>query len=95
MGNEHFRYFDIRNASAITMFGQLAIQWIERKVNEYLNELCNTTDYAYVRYCDTDSIYVCMDNVIAKVGGESKFRDNNHWVDFLDKFSKERMEPII
>ncbi|WOL25192.1 DNA polymerase [Klebsiella phage iPHaGe-KPN-12i] len=95
LGNEHFRYFDIRNASAITMFGQLAIQWIERKVNEYLNELCNTTDYAYVRYCDTDSIYVCMDNVIAKVGGESKFRDNNHWVDFLDKFSKERMEPII
>lgn len=67
LGNEHFRYFDLRNASAITMFGQLAIQWIERKVNEYLNDLCGTTDHAYVRYCDTDSIYVCMDNVIAKL----------------------------
>lgn len=95
LGNEHFRYFDLRNASAITMFGQLAIQWIERKVNEYLNDLCGTTDHAYVRYCDTDSIYVCMDNVIAKVGGEAKFKDNNHWVDFLDRFAKERMEPMI
>lgn len=95
LGNEHFRYFDIRNASAITMFGQLAIQWIERKVNEYLNQLCGTTDYAYVRYCDTDSIYVCVDNVIEKVGGMERFKDDNHWVDFLDKFAKERMEPII
>lgn len=95
LGNEHFRYFDIRNASAITLFGQLAIQWIERYVNEYLNKTCKTTDVAYVRYCDTDSIYVCVDNVIESVGGMSRFRDNNHWVDFLDKFAKERMEPAI
>lgn len=95
LGNEHFRYFDIRNASAITLFGQLAIQWIERYVNEYLNKTCKTTDVAYVRYCDTDSIYVCVDNVIESVGGMARFRDNNHWVDFLDKFAKERMEPAI
>lgn len=95
LGNEHFRYFDIRNASAITMFGQLAIQWIERKVNEYLNRTCKTENVEYVRYCDTDSIYVCVDNVFNMVGGESRFRDNNHWVDFMDKFAKERMEPAI
>lgn len=95
LGNEHFRYFDIRNASAITMFGQLAIQWIERKVNEYLNKTCKTDGVAYVRYCDTDSIYVCVDNVFNMVGGASKFRDDNHWVDFMDKFAKERMEPAI
>ena len=95
LGNEHFRYFDIRNASAITMFGQLAIQWIERKVNEYLNQVCKTENVEYVRYCDTDSIYVCVDNVFNMVGGESRFRDDNHWVDFMDKFAKERMEPAI
>ncbi|QPI17990.1 DNA polymerase [Pectobacterium phage POP12] len=95
LGNQHFRYFDIRNASAITLFGQLAIQWIERHVNAYLNKMCGTGDYAYVRYCDTDSIYICVDNVIEKVGGIGKFRDNNHWVDFLDKFGKEKMEPAI
>ena len=95
VGNNKFRYYDLRNASAITLFGRLAIQWIERKVNEYLNGLCGTTDFAYVRYCDTDSIYVLVDAVIEKVGGESKFKDTTQLVDFLDKFGKDRMEPII
>lgn len=95
LGNEHFRYFDIRNASAITLFGQLAIQWTERKVNEYLTGLCGEEPTGYVKYADTDSLYVCMDKVIDKVGGESRFKSDKQWIDFLDKFSSERMEPMI
>ena len=38
IGNEWFRYYDILNAEAITTSGQLAIRWIENKVNEYLLE---------------------------------------------------------
>lgn len=95
LGNEYFRFFDLRNASAITLFGQLAIQWIERKVNEYLNFVCKTENEAYVKYCDTDSIYVCVDNVFELVGGESRFKDDQEWVDFLDNFAKKRMEPAI
>ena len=95
LGNPKFRFYDLRNASAITLFGQLAIQWIERKINEYLNELCGTTDFAYVRYCDTDSVYVLVNNVIDKVGGEDRFDDTEKLVDFLDNFGKHRMEPII
>lgn len=56
LGNIHFRYYDLRNASAITVFGQCAIQWIERKVNEYLNKLLKTENLPYVLYCDTDSV---------------------------------------
>lgn len=95
LGNEKFRYYDLRNASAITLFGQLAIQWIERKINEYLNQLCGTENYSYVRYCDTDSVYVHVVAVIEKIGGESRFKTTNDLVDFLDKFGRERMEPII
>ena len=95
LGNPKFRYYDLRNASAITLFGQLAIQWIERKVNEYLNELCETQNFAYVRYCDTDSIYVLVDKVVEKIGGESRFENTDKLVDFLDNFGKHRMEPII
>lgn len=67
LGNNKFRYYDLRNASAITLFGQLAIMWIERKVNEYLNGLCETTDYSYVRYCDTDSV---VGDTLIDVNGE-------------------------
>ncbi|UPW37763.1 hypothetical protein ESCO10_00253 [Escherichia phage vB_EcoM_ESCO10] len=94
LGNVWFRYYDLRNATAITLFGQMALQWIERKVNEYLNSVCKTENQKFVLYGDTDSIYVKADAIINKVG-EEKFRDTNHWVDFLDKFARERMEPAI
>ena len=95
LGNIWFRYFDLRNATAITSFGQLALQWIERKVNEYFDSVCGTSGETYVFYGDTDSIYIQCDNLIKKVGGESKFRDTNHLVDFMDKFAKDRLEPAI
>lgn len=94
LGNIYFRYYDLRNASAITMFGQMAIQWIERKINEYLNRVIGTDDHKYIIAGDTDSVYVCIDKLVEKVG-EHKFRDTDHLVDFLSKFASEKMEPAI
>ena len=34
IGNQYFRYFDVRHAEGITMAGQLTIRWIERDVND-------------------------------------------------------------
>lgn len=94
LGNIYFRYYDLRNASAITLFGQLAIQWIERKINEYLNTTLGTENYSYVIAGDTDSVYVCLDNLVDKV--EHKFNnDTQKLVDFLSKFASEKMEPAI
>lgn len=42
-----------------------------------------------------NSIYVYVDKVIEKVGGEERFESTEKLVDFLDRFGKERMEPII
>ena len=39
IGNKYFRYYDHRQAEAITMSGQLNIKWIEKKLNEYFNKL--------------------------------------------------------
>lgn len=94
LGNIYFRYYDLRNASAITMFGQMAIQWIERKINEYLNKVIGTENHSYVIAGDTDSVYVCIDKLVEKVG-EHKFKDTNHLVDFLSKFAADKMEPAI
>ena len=36
IGNQYFRYFDVRHAEGITMAGQLTIRWIENDVNKFL-----------------------------------------------------------
>lgn len=93
VGNIWFRYYDLRNASAITLFGQLVIQWIERKINEYLNSTLKTKDKKYVIAGDTDSVYVCVDNLVDKVS--SVIKDTQTMVDFLSRFAEEKMEPAI
>ena len=39
VGNQYFRYYDVRQASGITTAGQFIIRFIEKKVNEYLNNI--------------------------------------------------------
>ena len=78
IGNQYFRYYDRRMATAVTTSGQLSIRWIENKVNEYLNKILQTTDKDYVIASDTDSIYVTFDELVSKVSPKNP-------VDFLDK----------
>jgi DNA polymerase elongation subunit (family B) len=96
LGNEFFRFFDIRQASAITTSGQLAIRWIEKKINEYMNKLLKTKDEDYVIASDTDSIYLSLDKlvstVIAKPGSSY---DTREVIKFMDKACKDRIEPYI
>lgn len=94
LGNIYFRYYDLRNASAITLFGQMGIRWIARKVNEYLNKVCGTTNHNFIVAGDTDSIYVCVDKVVEKVGYH-RFKETNDLVEFLNQFGKKKMEPMI
>ena len=58
IGNQYFRYYNLANAEAITLSGQVSIRWIENKMNEYLNKLLKTTGEDYVIASDTDSIYL-------------------------------------
>ena len=54
IGNQYFRYFDVRIAEAITLGGQLAIRWVENDVNRFMNKLLNTDNINYVVPSDTD-----------------------------------------
>ena len=67
IGNQYFRYFDVRHAEGITMAGQLTIRWIERDVNTYLNKLLKTSNDVYVVASDTDSIYIKLDSIVNKI----------------------------
>ena len=88
IGNQYFRYYDRKMATAITTAGQLSIRWIENKVNVYLNKILSTTEVDYIVASDTDSIYVRFDELISQVNPKNP-------VDFLDKVAREKIEPYI
>jgi len=67
--------------------------WIEREINKYLNNLFKTKDIDYVLACDTDSMYITLDNLVTKSGVEDK--STAEIVKLLDHFCEHRVEPFI
>ena len=94
IGNEHFRYFKLANAEAITLSGQVSIRWIENKMNAYLNKLLSTEEVDYVIASDTDSIYLNLGPLVSKFFG-AKSGDKAAIVGILDKICQEKLEPFI
>ena len=95
MGNQHFRYFDQRIAEAITTSGQLSIKWVEKEINRYLNGILKPEEEKdYVVAVDTDSVYICMDDLVKQVYGDD-IEDKTKVINFLDKVCAEQMEKII
>jgi DNA polymerase elongation subunit (family B) len=94
IGNEYFRYYKLANAEAITTSGQVAIRWIENKMNVYLNKLLKTNDIDYVIASDTDSIYLHMGPLVETVYKGRK-ETTESIVSFLDKICKVELEKYI
>tara|TARA_R100000697_G_scaffold106357_1_gene120774 strand:- start:2235 stop:4742 length:2508 start_codon:yes stop_codon:yes gene_type:complete len=93
IGNQYFRYYDLAIAEGITTAGQLSIRWIEKKINQYLNKLLETTNEDFVIASDTDSIYVTFDKLVNRVFKEGE--DVQKIVNFLDTIAQEKIEPFI
>jgi len=94
IGNEHFRYYKLEIAEAITLSGQLSIRWIEKKMNEYLNKILKTKEVDYVIACDTDSMYLNLGNLVERVY-EGREKTPEKIVGFLDKICQMELEPYI
>ena len=104
IGNQYFRYYSTELAEAITLSGQLSIQWIGQELNKYLNKVVKTEGVDYVIASDTDSVYLCLDKLVEKVypsvsifDGETKVSKpaSGIIVDFLDKSAEELILPFI
>ena len=91
IGNNYFRHYRLENAEAITCTGQVAIRWIERKINEYVNTTLKTEGVDYVIASDTDSIYLNLGPLVDLVG----IKDPQRTVDVLNQFCKDKIEPFI
>jgi len=94
IGNEHFRYYKLANAEAITLSGQLSIRWIENKMNAYLNKVLKTDGEDYVIAADTDSIYLNLGPLVETVY-KGREKTNEKVVGFLDKICQMELEPYI
>ncbi len=93
LGNQYFRFFDIRIAEGITTAGQLSIRWIEKKINEYMNNLLKTKDGDYVIASDTDSIYLNMGPLIKKLYPDTS--DTKKVIKFMNKVCDDKIQPFI
>lgn len=95
MGNQYFRFFDIRLAEAVTLSGQLVIQWIANEINKYLNGLLKTEGNDFVIAIDTDSIYLNLKDLVDAVYKDKLPDDKSKVVDFLDKVANEKIQAVI
>ena len=93
IGNQYFRYYDVRQATAITTSGQFVIRFIENKVNEYMNNILKTHDKVdYIVASDTDSIYLTLDKLVEAT---CKDKSKEHILRFINKVVGSRIEPFI
>jgi len=96
LGSKFFRFFDLRNAIAVTTTGQLSIRWIERTLNQYLNKILKTTGEDYVIALDTDSVYLRLGPLVGKTIGEDLGTgDTARVISFLDKVCESKIQPVI
>ena len=93
IGNQYFRYYDVRQATAITTSGQFVIRFIENKVNEYMNNILKTHDKVdYIVASDTDSIYLTLDKLVEVT---CKDKPVEHILRFINKVVDSRIQPFL
>ena len=93
MANQYFAFFSVPMAEAVTTSGQLVIQWAEKHINEYLNNILKTENEDYVIAIDTDSVYITMDKLVKNIFPENTPKDKI--INFLDTIAQDKIEPII
>ena len=91
LGNQWFRFYDVRNAEAVSVAGQLSIRWAEKAVNKYMNKILETEDVDYVLASDTDSLYVTLDSLVEKVG----LKDTQKIIKFMDTVCEGKLQNVI
>ena len=92
MGNQYFRYFDLRMAEGITTSGQLSIRWMANKLNAFLNKTLKTEGKDFVIAIDTDSIYLTLEELVETTCAGKSDEDK---IKFIDKICEDIFQPFI
>jgi DNA polymerase elongation subunit (family B) len=94
LGSPYFRFYELRNAEAITSSGQLALKWIENKLNIYFNKLLKTEKVDYCIYGDTDSVMLNVDPLVNKIF-EGKDASKEKIVNFINTIFSTKIQEYI
>jgi len=95
MGSKYFRFFDLRNAIAVTTTGQLSIRWIENSINKYLNKILKT-EKDYVIAVDTDSVYLRLADLVRQAcSSDDRTIDTAGTITFLDRACETGIQRVI
>lgn len=92
LANIYCRYYDIRIAEAITLSGQLSIRWIANRLNDFMNETMKTDNVDRIVLIDTDSIVLCVEDLIEKVCKDKSIEEK---IAYMDKISEKIIQPFI
>jgi DNA polymerase elongation subunit (family B) len=94
LANPYFRWYRRDLAESITSAGRLSIKWVSHHVNKLLNDTLKTEGVDYVIAMDTDSMYLDLEPLVNKMYMEPD-TSKEDIVEFLDKLSKQWLEPFI
>ena len=92
LGTNSFRYFDLNLASSVTTSGQHAIKWIERKLNELIDDKVGIKKDRIV-LIDTDSVVIDLEDFVNKFCPPQTSREGK--LKFIDKFGSVVLNPYI
>lgn len=95
LGNNHFRFYDLRNAEAVTSTGQLVIQWGGHAISNKLNQILKTQDIDFIIYSDTDSVYVDIDQLMQMYIDRNPDSSIEQRVNKADELHNKLIQPAI
>lgn len=93
LSNQYNRWYSDDLAESITLTGQVAIQWVARKLNAFMNDILKTDDEDYVIAIDTDSVIVKVDAIKNLIFGDREPSEEERFEKMM-KFSK-KVENVI
>jgi DNA polymerase elongation subunit (family B) len=92
LANVHFRYYDIRFASAITLCAQMALKWAAKALQE--DPAREKYKYSII-YGDTDSLYISVENVVNQIKMRRPDITDAELVTQVNGFEKKIIQPIL
>jgi DNA polymerase elongation subunit (family B) len=92
LANIHFRYYDIRLASAVTQCAQMALRWAAKRL--MADPAQKKYKYTLV-YGDTDSLYISVENVVEQIKMRKPGITDGELVKQANGFVAKILQPII
>lgn len=95
LSNQWFLFYNDDLAEAVTLSGQVVIQWAASHLNDFLNDLLKTNGKDYVIASDTDSLYIHLEAIVEQFKRSKPDATTEDVVNMLDSICGKKLQPEI